>query len=72
MIDFMEITPNEGEKYGSVMVHMWSKQVEAFPSSKQNRALVAKVLPREIIPCWGIPAKISSDHCIPFVNEAIA
>lgn len=35
MINFIELTPSEVKKYWLVMVDMWSKCVEAFPSSKQ-------------------------------------
>lgn len=50
---------------------MFSKWVEAFPTSKQVAAAVAIALIREIIPRWGIPAKISSDNYTPFVNAAM-
>ncbi|KAL1280066.1 hypothetical protein QQF64_014666 [Cirrhinus molitorella] len=50
---------------------MFSKWVEAFPTSKQNAGAVAKALLSEIIPRWGIPRKISSDNGTPFANEAI-
>ncbi len=53
------------------MVDMWSKWVEAFPTSKQDSAAVAKALLTEIVPRWGIPRKISSDNGRHFVNDAI-
>lgn len=71
MIDFTGLTASEGKKYCLVMVDMWSQWFEAFPWSKQNSAVVAKVLLREMIPRWGIPAKISSDNETPFINEII-
>ncbi len=52
-------------------VDMWSKWVEAFPTSKQDSAAVAKALLTEIVPRWGIPRKISSDNGRHFVNDAI-
>ena len=70
-MDFVELSPSEGKKHCLVMVDMWSKWVEVFPSSKQTAATVAKALISEIIPRWGIPTKISSDNGSHFVNEAI-
>ena len=70
-MDFIELTPSEGKKYCLVFVDMFSKWVEAFPTSKQDSAAVAKALIREIIPRWGIPGKISSDNGTPFVSAAL-
>ncbi len=70
-MDFIELSPREGKKYCLVLVDMWSKWVEAFPTSKQDAAAVAKALLTEIVPRWGIPQKISLDNGTHFVNEAI-
>ncbi len=70
-LDFIELSPCEGNKYCLVLVDMWSKRVEAFPTSKQDAAAVEKALLTEIVPRWGIPQKISSDNRTHFVNEAI-
>lgn len=70
-MDFIELTPSEGKKYCLVLVDMFSKWVEAFPTSKQDASAVAKALLSEIIPRWGIPEKISSDNGTPFVNQAL-
>ncbi|XP_047676510.1 uncharacterized protein LOC113649215 isoform X1 [Tachysurus fulvidraco] len=70
-MDFIELTPSEGKKYCLVIVDMFSKWVEAFPTSKQDASAVAKALLSEIIPRWGIPDKISSDNGTPFVNQAL-
>ncbi len=70
-MDFIELTPCGKQKHCLVMVDMWSKWVEAFPTSKQDSAAVAKALLTEIVPRWGIPRKISSDNGRHFVNDAI-
>ncbi|KAK3559089.1 hypothetical protein QTP86_003362 [Hemibagrus guttatus] len=70
-IDFVELTPSKGKKYCLVIVDMLSKWVEAFPTSKQDASAVAKALLTEIIPRWGIPERIGSDHGTPFVNKAL-
>ncbi len=57
MMDFIELTPCGKQKHCLVMVDMWSKWVEAFPTSKQDSAAVAKALLTEIVPRWGIPEK---------------
>ncbi len=71
MMDFIELTPCGKQKHCLVMVDMWSKWVEAFPTLKQDSAAVAKALLTEIGPRWGIPRKISSDNGRHFVNDAI-
>ncbi len=42
MMDFIKLTPCGKQKHCLVMVDMWSKWVEAFPTSKQDSAAVTK------------------------------
>lgn len=72
MIDFIELTPCEGKKYCLVIVDMFSKWVEVFPSAKQDASAVAKALLTEIIPRWGMPTVISSDNGPGFVSQALS
>lgn len=50
---------------------MWSKLVEAFPTSKQTTGTVAKALFHEIIPQWGIPTRISVHNVTHFANDLL-
>lgn len=70
-MDFIELTPCQGYKYCLVIVDMFSKWVECFPSRKADAAAVAKALVREVIPTWGVPEKLSSDNGTHFVNKVI-
>ena len=72
MMDFIELTPAEGKKYVLVIVDMFSKWVEAFPTSKADAFAVAKALIKEIIPRWGIPRKITSDNGTHFANTTMS
>lgn len=71
MMDFIELTPAEGKKYCLMVVDMFSKWVEAFPTKSADSSAVAKALLSEIIPKWDIPGKITSDNGTHFVNQAL-
>ena len=53
-----------------VIVDMWSKWVEAFPSKKADTSAVVKALLQHIIPLFGCPKKISSDNASHFTSDA--
>ena len=72
MMDFIEFSSSKGKKYCLVMVDMWSRWVEAFPTAKADASAVAKVVLSEIIPRWGIPSRLSSDNGTHFANKAIS
>lgn len=71
MLNFITLAPSKGKSHCLVMVDVWSKWVEAFPTEQQSSQAVANALQAEIIPRWGIPTKIGSDKGAPFVNEAV-
>ncbi|KAG2468627.1 NYNRI protein, partial [Polypterus senegalus] len=54
-MDFIELTPSKGYRYCLVIVDVFSRWVEAFPSKHADAKTVAKALIKEIIPRWGIP-----------------
>lgn len=40
--DFIELTPSEGKKHCLVIVDMWSKWVEAFPTTAGGKSTVMR------------------------------
>lgn len=71
-MDFITMPPALGKRYCLVIVDMFSKWVEAFPTKHQTAMTVAKHLLTDIIPRFGIPQKISSDNGTHFVNDIIS
>ncbi|KAF6390320.1 hypothetical protein mRhiFer1_007894 [Rhinolophus ferrumequinum] len=61
-IDFTDVTNCRGTKYLLILLCTYSGWVEAFPIRTEKSHEVAKVLLREIIPCYGIPRSIQSDN----------
>ena len=71
MMDFIELTPCEGNKYCLVIIDMFSKWIDTFPCRRATVTVVVKALMRAIISRSGLPSKISSDNGLKFVNEIV-
>ena len=71
MMDFVELSPCRGKQYCLVIIDMFSKWIEVFPTGKADAAAVVKALLMEIIPRWEIPRKFSSDRGTHFVKKVL-
>lgn len=62
-IDFTHI-PSRTPKpeYALVIVDMFSRWPEVFPTTKEDAKTVARILTQQIIPRWGCPLNINSDQ----------
>ena len=49
MMDFVELTTCRGKKYCLVIIDMFSKWIEVFPTGNADAAAVAKILLTEIV-----------------------
>ncbi|KAF6301818.1 hypothetical protein mRhiFer1_008737 [Rhinolophus ferrumequinum] len=70
-VNFTDMTNCRGTKYMLVLVCTYSGWVEAFPTWTEKSREVAKVLLREIIPCYGLPLSIHSDNGPAFIAELL-
>ena len=70
-MDFIELNLDEGKKYCLVIVDVFTRWVEVFPSKKADAHAVAKALCAGIIPKFGIPTRIYSDNGPHFVNQTL-
>ena len=70
-MDYITLTPCEGKKYCLVIIDMFSKWIEAFPTSSPDTNTVVKALLSHIIPTFGLPGRISSDNGSHFANKAL-
>ena len=67
--DFMELPPVNKLRYVLVIVCLFSRWVEAYPTRRSDSMTVAKLLLREIIPRFGAPMSIETDRGSHFRNE---
>lgn len=61
-LDFIELPKTQCYKYCLVIIDVFSKWIEAYPTTCNTAETVVKILLREIIPRFGIPNCISSDN----------
>ena len=57
----VEMTVHNGLRYILVVVCIFSRWVEAYPT-KRSSLTVAKLLLKELIPCYGMPVSLESDR----------
>ena len=66
-MDFTEMKPHQHYRYLLVIVCMFSRGVEAFPTWTERASEVAWCLLREIVPRFGFPTSTGSDNGQVFV-----
>ncbi|KAJ1209515.1 hypothetical protein NDU88_004893 [Pleurodeles waltl] len=70
-MDFIEMPVHGGLKYVLVIVCIFSHRIEAYPTRRNDSLTVAKLLLRELIPCFGFPISLETDRGSHFNNEVI-
>ncbi|XP_052631288.1 uncharacterized protein LOC128136155 [Harpia harpyja] len=70
-IDFTELPRKGGYRYLLVLTDTFSGWPEAFPTRTAKAWEVTKILVQEIIPCFGVPATMSSDRGPHFVSKIV-
>ena len=70
-VDFTEMKPHQHYRYLLVMVFMFSRWVEDFPTWTERASEVAWCLLREIVPRFGLPTSICSDNDLDFVADLV-
>lgn len=69
-VDFTHIPNTKGkQEYALVIVDMFSRWPEVFPTTSEDAKTVARILTCEIIPRWGCPLHIESDRGTPFTSK---
>ena len=67
--DFMELPPVNKLRYVFVVVCLFSRWVEAYPTRRSDSMTVAKLFLREIVQRFGLPMSIETDRGTHFKNE---
>ena len=70
-IDFVQMTDTTQPKYALVMVDVFSRWPEVFPTRNEKASTVVDKLISEIIPRWGLPLSIDSDQGTHFTAEIV-
>ena len=70
-IDFTDVQPSRGFRYLLVIVCTYSGWVKAFPTRTEWSQEVARVLLKETVPRFGLPATIHSDNSPAFMVDII-
>uniref|UniRef100_A0A8C5MKW3 Gypsy retrotransposon integrase-like protein 1 n=1 Tax=Leptobrachium leishanense TaxID=445787 RepID=A0A8C5MKW3_9ANUR len=73
-LDFTHIpkTTNNRQEYALVIVDMFSRWPEVFPTKAEDARTVVRILTREIIPRWGVPLQLNSDRGTAFTSKVSA
>lgn len=58
LMDYIELEKCQGYRYVLVIVDVFCRWIEAYPTLDNKAATVVKVLMREIIPRFGIPIRL--------------
>lgn len=64
-------TTQRGYKYCLVLIDVFSKWVEAFPSKTATALGTAKILVREVFSRWGLPRFVESDQGSHFTGQVM-
>lgn len=73
-MDFIDLPKCQSYKHVLVIIDVFSRWIEAFPTTDCTAATVVSILLRHIIPRFGVPATLSSDngpHFIGAINKEL-
>ncbi|XP_078533767.1 uncharacterized protein LOC144819955 [Lissotriton helveticus] len=70
-IDFIEMPRCNRLRYVLVIVCVFSRWVEAYPTRRCDTLTVAKLLLRELVPRFGVPTSLESDRGKHFNSEVV-
>lgn len=70
-MDFTEVLKCGGNKYLLVLVCIYSRWVQAYPTQTEKAYEVTHVLLQDLIPRFGLPLWIGSDNGPAFVADLV-